>query len=260
MGRKSVAAKGIGEDWGTYDFFRKFDNARESDICEPYYFSNKIHGYDQSAGKRVLDVGCGNGYVLYHYAKHGAEVHGIDITETAIKLSRQRFKMCGLDGEFEMTDGNSISYPDGYFDIVCSIGVLHHIPDPRPMISEIYRVLKPGGELILMLYHKNSFRNQVMFRIFKYFASSCRGKSLQEIRNMNDGSDCPLALVYSKREIEKLLKDFSDIKFTVNKLAYRELFIIRRIGNMVEHLLPSPCESFFARHWGWNLYIKARKV
>ena len=83
-----VGAEAIGAQPGTAAFFAAFDALREADECEPYAFSNRIHGYDRSAGKRVLDIGCGNGYVLQRYARHGAIVHGIDLTETALVLWR----------------------------------------------------------------------------------------------------------------------------------------------------------------------------
>src|SRR5205823_7426980 len=65
-----------------YDYFREFDNLRESPDVEPYAFSNSIHDYEGSTGQRVLDYGCGNGYVLGQYARNGAEVSGVDVTET----------------------------------------------------------------------------------------------------------------------------------------------------------------------------------
>ena len=125
------------------------------------------------------------------------------------------------------------------------------------------RILKPGGKLILMLYHKNSFRNHVTFRWRKYFGPAIyRGKSLEQLRNMNDGVDCPLALVYDRAGMRDLLKDdFKNVRFTVNKLSYEEFFLFTRAGGWIaRHLLPSPSESFLARRWGWNLYIQATKA
>src|SRR5579864_4245562 len=86
-----VAAAEIAAAPGSPAFYAAFDKLREVDDCEPYAFSNRIHGYERSEGKSVLDIGCGNGYVLSRYARHGAEVHGIDLTETAVNLSRRRF-------------------------------------------------------------------------------------------------------------------------------------------------------------------------
>lgn len=61
-----------------------------------------------------------------------------------------------------MTDGERLPFDDGAFDIACSMGVLHHIENPRPMISEIRRVLKPGGRIILMLYYLGSWKYHVV--------------------------------------------------------------------------------------------------
>src|SRR5215831_11005665 len=136
-----VAAGAIGEVPGTAGFFQAFDALREADECEPYAISDAIHGYSTSTGLKVLDVGCGNGYVLFQYARHGAEVAGVDLTGTAVDLSRKRFALCGLSCDFREVDGNSLPFPDNYFDIVCSMGVLHHVGNPRPMADEMFRVL-----------------------------------------------------------------------------------------------------------------------
>ncbi|MCB4755534.1 MAG: class I SAM-dependent methyltransferase [Elusimicrobia bacterium] len=234
---------------------------REAENCEPSSFSNKIHEYDRSEGKMVLDVGCGNGYVLAQYARYGARVFGIDLTEKALQLSQRRFQLSQFKAEFKLTDGKIIPYTDNAFDVICCMGVLHHIANPRPMINEINRVLKSNGQAIFMVYNRASFRNHITFRIRKYIGPKIyRGKDMQQIRNMNDGPDCPLAMVYGKREIERLLKDgFQNLSFLINKLPYEELFIHPTLGYYMARLLPTPSESFFARKWGWNLYVKGNK-
>jgi SAM-dependent methyltransferase len=254
-----VSADAVAASPGTASFFQLFDALREADDCEPYPFSNRIHGYDRAAGKRVLDVGCGNGYVLERYARHGAEVCGIDLTETAIGLSRQRFALAGLRGEFRATDGDTVPYPDGQFDIVCSMGVLHHIEDPRPMLAEMRRVLRPGGELILMLYHRHSWKYQVVLRLKRLFDRRYRGKSQAEALNMNDGPDCPLAKVYSKAEVLRLMSGFDDVHFILNQLSWKQLLLSKGLARVLTPFLPSSSESVFARLLGWNLYVRARK-
>src|SRR5690242_4654821 len=140
-----VADSQVGARQTLYDYFRAFDNLRESADVEPYAFSNLVHDYEGSAGKAVLDYGCGNGYVLAQYARHGASVYGVDVTDAAVELTRTRFALLGLEGTFVRNDGTEIPFADRFFDIACSMGVLHHIPDPRPVVGELYRVLKPGG-------------------------------------------------------------------------------------------------------------------
>lgn len=254
-----VAAAGIDAAPGTAAFFTAFDALREADDCEPYDFSNKIHGFEAAAGSRVLDVGCGNGYVAAHYARHGGAVHGLDLTETALDLCRRRFELAGLEGTFQRTDGDAIPYPDAHFDIVCSMGVLHHIADPRPMLDEIHRVLRPGGQIILMLYHRNSWKYQVILRLKRLLSPHYRGKSMAEALNMNDGEDCPLALVYGKREVAGLLHRFERPVFALNQLSWKQLFLLPPLARALRPVLPRCSESFFARRLGWNLYVQACK-
>lgn len=254
-----MAASGIVVEPGTPEFFQAFDRMREAPECEPWDFSNRIHGYDRAAGKRVLDVGCGNGYVLSQYARHGAEVHGVDLTETALTLSRRRFALRGLKGDFRLTDGDHLPYPDDYFDIACSMGVLHHVDNPQPMIQEMWRVLRPGGEIILMLYHRYSYKYFVILPLKRLLLPKYRGKSQSEACNMNDGEGCPLAKVYSRKEMLDLLREFESHEFTFNQLSWKQLFLIPGLGNALSRILPSCSESWFARHWGWNLYVRAVK-
>ena len=254
-----VAAEAIVAEPGSAAFFAAFDQLREADECEPYDFSNRIHGYEQAAGKRVLDIGCGNGYVLSRYARHGAAVCGIDLTEAALALSRRRFALEGLAGEFRRTDGDTIPYPDAAFDIVCSMGVLHHVEDPRPMLAEAARVLRPGGELILMLYHRDSWKYRVLLPLRRRLDPRYRGKSLQQALNMNDGAACPLAKVYSRAEARALLGGFTDIRFSLNQLSWKQLLLLPPLARLLAPVLPPCSDSFFARRLGWNLYIRARK-
>lgn len=257
--RNPVAAAAIPAEPGSAAFFKDFDALREAPECEPWDYSDRIHGYTRARGKRVLDIGCGNGYVLVQYARHGAEVHGIDLTETAVTLSRRRFELAGLAGTFQRTDGDTIPYPDATFDIVCSMGVLHHIEDPRPMLAEMHRVLRPGGEIIMMMYHRHSWKYLVVHPLKRLLDPRYRGKTLAEVLNMNDGPDCPLALVYSRSELRALLSRFEDIRFDCNQLSWKQLFLVPGLGAALSPLLPSCSDSFFARHLGWNLYARARK-
>ncbi len=257
--KNPVAAEGIAAGFGTVEYFHTFDALREDDACEPPYLSEAIHGYANAAGKKVLDVGCGNGYVLQHYAMHGADVHAVDLTLAAVELCRKRFAQAGLKGAFTEIDGNHLPYPDATFDIVCSMGVLHHVADPRPMVDEIYRALKPGGELIVMLYHRHSWKNLVLLRLRRLFDPAYRGMSQQQALNHNDGDDCPLALVYSRNETRALFNRFAAHRFTVNQLSWRQLFMLPPLVRLAERLLPPASRCWPARTLGWNLYLHAVK-
>jgi ubiquinone/menaquinone biosynthesis C-methylase UbiE len=88
------------------------------------------------------------------FAEVGADLYGIDLTERAVEHTRRRLAMFGLASHLFVGDAEALSFPDGYFDVVYSWGVLHHTPDTPKAVSEMYRVLKPGGTARIMLYHK----------------------------------------------------------------------------------------------------------
>lgn len=248
-----VATEGIAAAPGEPAFYAAFDALREAEGCEPPAVSESIHGYSSSAGLKVLDVGCGNGYVLSHYARHGAEVDGVDLTDAAVELSRKRFALAGLKGTFTRIDGAVLPFEDGSFDIVCSMGVLHHIPDPQPIVREVHRVLRPGGELIAMLYFRQSYNAVVLTRLRRLFEPRFRGMTQQQALNRLDGPGCPLD------EARRLFSDFEQHTFELNALPWRQVVVAPPLARAVRRVFGSPDGSWPARHFGWNMYIKARK-
>jgi SAM-dependent methyltransferase len=254
-----VAASAVDAAPGSPEFYRAFDALREADDCEPYALSNRIHGYENAQGLRVLDVGCGNGYVLSRYARHGAEVAGVDLTATARELTARRFEIEGLTCDVRATDGDSLPFGDGHFDIVCSMGVLHHIEDPAPMVREIHRVLRPGGQLIMMLYYTNSWKRRVILPLKWLLLSRYRGRPFQELLNANDGEGCPWVRTYTRGEARDLLAAFEDHTFELNQLSWKQLFLVPGLGNALGRVLPPSSECWPARAIGWNLYIHARR-
>ncbi len=232
---------------GSKDFFDDYNNQREK--IESIHRSYNLHEYKDFKGKKVLDVGCGNGYVLSHYKKEGASVYGIDVTEAAIKLSKKRFEINKQNGNFSIQNAEMLKFEDNYFDCVCSMGVLHHVPDTKKAISEIYRVLKPGGRVILMFYHKNSLKYQWNFRI----QSLINKKPIDQIAREFDGPNNPKGDTYSKNELLKLLKSFTGIKLSLGYIVPSD--IIPKSNSWIPNKFFQPLERYF----GWNLYAKGYK-
>src|SRR4051794_26959079 len=179
--RNPVAAKSVPYPLGTPEYFAFYDQLRE--VNEPPSFSAALHDYSAFAGRRVLDIGGGNGYVLSKYAAAGARVQGVDLTRTAIQLCRQRFAFAGLRGDFLVGNAERLPFRDEAFDCVCSMGVLHHTPDTEGAVSEVFRVLRPGGRVILMFYHRNSLQYRVKFPLLRWL----KGTPLQQSINEVDG-------------------------------------------------------------------------
>lgn len=242
-----VAATSVPFPLGTADYFQYYDRLREAN--ESIEFSYSLHEYKGRSSQRVLDVGCGNGYVLSRYAKEGAEVYGIDVTQTGIELCRRRFALNSLDGNFLVGSAEDLPYPSNTFDVVCSMGVLHHTPDTERAVGEVFRVLKPGGRLIVMFYHRNSAKrrvNLVLRRMIQF-------KSMQKLVNEVDGRGNPKGDVYSEDELRRLLRCFANLEIFAGFL--RGTHILPFVGGAIPGWLLEPV----AHRWGWFLYAKGIK-
>ena len=123
--------------------------SEESDRCSAYPWLYDVAEFRNHAGERVLEIGCGTGCDLLQFAKHGANAVGIDITPEHIRLARERV---GNLAQVLRGDGTSIPFQDESFDYVYSHGVLHHLDQPRRMVEEIFRVLRPGGRFNVHVY------------------------------------------------------------------------------------------------------------
>jgi SAM-dependent methyltransferase len=242
-----LSAAAISFPLDSREYFETYDRLRERN--ESPEFSRRLHEYASFASKKVLDVGCGNGYVLSRYAQEGADVYGIDVTPTAIGLSERRFELLGLEGTFVVASAEDMPFVDGTFDCVCSMGVVHHTPDTEKAVAEIFRVLKPGGRLILMVYHRNSVLYQVNFRA----QSLIRRKSMRELVNEVDGVGNPKGDVYSRRELQALLARFERVEMFVR--VVQGWMVSAKAGHLIPDRLLRPLE----RRWGWFLYAQARK-
>lgn len=138
---------------GTQEFYEQYRRVRfESEWHIPLYIP-----FSEGRGKSVLEIGCGNGADGVLWAENGADYTGVDLTQAALDATRKHFETLGLRGTFQRENAEALSFPDESFDIVYSYGVLHHTQYPERAFAEVYRVLKPAGRAIIMLYHRNSF-------------------------------------------------------------------------------------------------------
>jgi len=144
------------------DFFEKF---REYRYRTEWHIPLLVH-FAEARGKEVLEIGTGNGADGVMFALNGARYTGVDLTDTAVEATRRHFAVMGLAGSFQIENAEQLSFPDECFDWVYSHGVLHHTPDTQKAIAEVYRVLKPGGRAVVMLYHKHSFNYFVRIMFF----------------------------------------------------------------------------------------------
>jgi SAM-dependent methyltransferase len=132
-------------------FFERYDRYRYDK--EPHILAN-LDRIDWD-GKQVLEIGLGQGADAEQIVRRGGIYSGVDLTDESVKRVEMRFSLKELSyGRIEQASALDLPFEDDSFDIVFSHGVLHHIPEIRKAQSEIVRVLKSDGRLIVMLYAK----------------------------------------------------------------------------------------------------------
>jgi ubiquinone/menaquinone biosynthesis C-methylase UbiE len=108
------------------------------------------------SGSQVLDACCGHGYLGEYISSLGGEVTFCDLSPLQLDALRARFADQNLPAEVIEADLLHLPFPDGKFDVVVGNSFLHHLPDVPKGLSELARVLKPGGRLVL--FHEPSIR------------------------------------------------------------------------------------------------------
>jgi len=101
------------------------------------------------AGKRVLDVGCGDGTLAVYAAEKGADVVGLDASAAMIEVARAKARQRGAEIGFVLGRAERLPFADGSFDLVFSITTLCFVADAPRALGEMARVLKPGGSLLI---------------------------------------------------------------------------------------------------------------
>ncbi len=102
------------------------------------------------ASQRVLDVGCGTGFLALMFAELGHSVTGIDLAPQMLTLARQKARQAQLTVQFRLENAASLSDPNGSYDLVVARHVIWTLPDPAQAVGEWLRVLRSGGRLVLI--------------------------------------------------------------------------------------------------------------
>lgn len=97
-------------------------------------------------GKRLLDLGCGAGENSVYFAKKGAECVATDYSPGMVEVALKLAEKNGVKITGYTANAIELDFPDQSFDIVYASNLLHHLPEPKLAILEMYRVLKPGGK------------------------------------------------------------------------------------------------------------------
>jgi ubiquinone/menaquinone biosynthesis C-methylase UbiE len=249
------AVHGREREFGTREFFDEVERHRYEEYAP---WMHEVMGFEKFAGARLVEIGCGMGTDLLQFARGGAKITGVDLTPRSVEISRHRFRLYDLPGDFTLADAERLPFPENTFDVFYSNGVLHHTPETDAAVREAHRVLKPGGTAKVMLYHRNSWEYWVrlMLKQGVYRRELFRGLTPHDIMSkyveFNESGGRPLVKVYSRAEARALFSSFTNVSICIDQLRRPEIDFIGK-------LLPEWLFRRMRHTFGWNVIITAIK-
>lgn len=115
---------------------------------------------------KILDVGCGAGFLANPLSASGFQVTGIDLSEDSLEVAR-RFDST-KQVSYLVADAYHLPFPDQYFDVVTAMDFLEHVDDPARVVKEFSRVLKPGGIFIFHTFNRNLLAYVVIIKLVEW--------------------------------------------------------------------------------------------
>ena len=233
-------------------------HARARYAIEPFIFD--FAQFQIARGLKVLEIGVGMGADYLEWLKAGAQAAGVDLSTTSIERARQRCEQAGYQPDVRVADAERLPFADNSFDVVYSYGVMHHSPNAPRCIREARRVLKPGGQARIMVYHHPSITGAMLWLRYGIL----RGKSLQQ--SVFDHLESPGTKTYTHDEALQLLDGFRDVKmrveFSPGDLLLHQPSARFQSGfyRLVWKLFPRALVRQFGRRWGLFLLITATKA
>lgn len=220
------------KDINTKEYFDEVETKKY--FVEPFIpaFAN----FEKWKGKKVLELGCGIGTDSINFARAGANLTVVDLSEKSLEICKKRFEIFELKARFlniNIEDIEKFLKNEDKFDLIYSFGVIHHTINPKNVINGIYNLLKDDGEFRFMVYSKISYK---LFWIMNEYNIKDINEGLKKVQSESEAqSNCPVTHLYT----------FNDIKYSL----LDERFNIIEIKK--EHIFTYDIDNYYD-----NIYIK----
>jgi SAM-dependent methyltransferase len=245
---------------GTKEYFDQVE-------ARKYFVEYHIPGFaefDRWRGKKVLEIGCGIGTDTINFARSGAQVSAVDLSEKSMELARTRAAVFGLQDQIRFYPGNaeelSRFLPVEPYDLIYSLGVIHHTPHPDAVLDQLRQYTHSGTAIKLMVYHRRSYK------VASILLTEGRGQfwKLPDLiaRNSEAQTGCPVTYTYSRREGKQLLERHG---FRVREVQVDHIFPYhipdyvqyRYVKEPYLRWMPQPLFRALERRFGWHLLLTA---
>jgi ubiquinone/menaquinone biosynthesis C-methylase UbiE len=213
-------------------------------------------------GKKVLEIGCGIGTDSINFARAGADVTVVDVSEASLELCRKRFDLFGLKARFFSGNAEDLGsfIPEEKYDLIYSFGVIHHTPRPERVIEQLHRFCGPATEVRIMVYSRWSWKT---LAIVARYGKGAFWRARDLVRTYSEAqTGCPVTYTYSTEGARKLLDGFEVER------VWKDHIFPYRIGPYVNYeyrrvwyfaWMPKPLFAWLERRLGWHTMLIARE-
>ena len=243
----TALARQVGVEDASAESLARFDAAYMASY--PY-----LEGYVPASfgGADLLEIGLGYGTLSAFLIARGANYHGVDISPGPVDMVRHRLRLAGKgkDAEAQVMQASALELPFDAerFDFVYTIGCLHHTGNTPRGVTEVHRVLRPGGTAVVMLYHAHSLRQLLKVRVPELLR---RGRSAEQQAAMYDtnaaGEAAPHVDYWTRGQVRGMFGAFSSVDIDVRNFDNTRFVPRERLLGNLDRVL------------GLDLYITARK-
>src|SRR5689334_23202498 len=220
--------------------------------------------FERWRGKKVLEIGCGIGTDTINFARAGAHVTTVDLSEKSMELARQRAAVFGLEDRIQFCPGNAEQLnsfvPVEPYDLIYSFGVIHHTPHPAAVLEQLRQYARPGTTIKIMVYHRRSYK--VGWILLTEGKGQFWKLSKLVAKNSEAQTGCPVTYTYTRREGRELLESHG---FRVRRVEVEHIFPYR-ISDYVQYRyvrepyfrwMPRPFFRSLEHRFGWHLLLTA---
>jgi 2-polyprenyl-3-methyl-5-hydroxy-6-metoxy-1,4-benzoquinol methylase len=242
---------------GTREYFDEVE-ARKY-FVEPHI--PRFAQFERWKDKKVLEIGCGIGTDSINFARAGARLSVVDVSEESLALCRKRFAVYGLEANFYQGNAENLDalVPVEPYDLIYSFGVIHHTPHPERVFAQLQRYCGPQTELRIMLYTKWSWKALWIIAAYGKGAFWRADELVRKYSEAQTGS--PVTYYYSFADLRRLFSNYEIVSLEKEHIfPYR---IDRYVNYEYERvwyfkLMPSPVFRWLERQFGWHTLIVAR--
>jgi SAM-dependent methyltransferase len=216
--------------------------------------------FERWRGKRVLEIGCGIGTDTINFARAGAKVTAIDLSERSLDIASQRAKLYGLNINFYHGSAEELSsiIPVQPYDLIYSFGVIHHTPHPQRVIEQFCRYCLPGTVLKVMVYHRYSWKALEILMRNGHGAFWKFSELIERHSEAQTGS--PVTYSFTRRNARELLRGFVVDSISVDHIfpySIPDYIQYRYIRVWYFRLLPKSAFNWLEKTLGWHLCVTA---